>query len=156
AEVVFRRHLEDNRQEVERRTRAAQVYRYKANIHRLENQTTQAEQLLRETIALLQGLAEEDGEHADVRDRLALTLRDYASLQARLGRLDEAGTTIDQAIQLARNLEKRDGKEVRFFRTEGAALLVRAGIEYARGDFPDAEVTAELAAQCFNRLLTAP
>jgi len=156
AETVFRRHLEENRQDPERRKRAAAVYRYKANVHRLENQTKQAEELLVETVTLLQGLALEGGAPLDIRDRQALALRDYASLQARLGQLDYAKLTIDQAVQLAQNLEKWSNNELRFSRTEAAALLVRAGIELSKGDYAEAGATADQAADRFARLLKAP
>src|SRR6185437_5041892 len=79
----------------------AQLNRYEANIRRLLDETSKAEPAYQVALTALRG----DAKNAD---RLAETLRDYAGLQARTGRLKEALANLDEALALAGRLRKGD------------------------------------------------
>src|SRR5262249_61854939 len=82
--------LEPSPHDGELRKRAAQVYRYTANVHRLVNETAAADPLYQDSIRLYEGLADQFPEEPVHREKLSETLRDYSSLLSKVGRLREA------------------------------------------------------------------
>src|SRR5262249_37453918 len=91
---AFPQYLAQQPGDLELRKRTAQVGRYPANVPRLANEVDAAEPLYQESIRLYEGLADQFPEEFVYRQRLSETLRDHASLQARVGRLREADDSL--------------------------------------------------------------
>jgi eukaryotic-like serine/threonine-protein kinase len=150
---VFIRYLAKEPDSLERRERAAQVFRYKANVHRLEGETREAEQLYGESVRLIRELADDQPQ---LRDRLALTLRDQGLLLARLGRLADAEKIIAESVAISTAAQQADPQEPRHVRPLAVALLARASVEYSYGQHIQSAKTADESAAHFRKLQAAP
>ena len=84
------------------------------------------------------------------------TLRDSASLQAKVGELRQANDSLRRAVELADALRAEDPDRPGWRRTHAAALLDLASVEYTRGMVPDSRKTAERAAELFRGLAELP
>jgi tetratricopeptide (TPR) repeat protein len=120
----------------------ARVFRFTANVHRLENQTVRALPLYLESLRLSRELATESDEQ---REFLAYLLRDLASLQANMGHLADAAKSVSEAVAILQDLLGRSPENARVKRGLVAALLGRARVEHAYDQFAKAVQTAQLA-----------
>jgi tetratricopeptide (TPR) repeat protein/tRNA A-37 threonylcarbamoyl transferase component Bud32 len=151
-----RRYLAQQPDDPELRKRAAQIYRFTANVHRLENDLDVAEPLLVDSITLLRGLVQVDPTDKLVHERLSLALRDFGLLQKKLGRLDKAMESLDGpegAIALATALEATDPERPAYVRIVAAALLARSSVEFLNGKHTQSLETANGAAERFRKLV---
>jgi serine/threonine-protein kinase len=151
-----REYLEQEPDNPELRRRAAQVYRYTANVHRLTNEVAEAESLYADSIRLYEGLAEQYPQEAGYREKLAETLRDRASVQARTGRLREAADTLRRSIEITEGLRAEDPDRTAYRRDLAATLLSRAAVEHTRGLGAESGQTARQSADLFRGLLGLP
>ncbi len=156
ASRALRQYLAQKPDDPELRQRAARVYRFTANVHRLGNETDAADQLYRDSLRLYEGLAEDFPAEAAWRERLAEVLRDYASLQGRVGRLREASDSLRRALGTVEALRAAEPDRASLERGEATVLLDLAANEKARGLVGDAGQTAGRAAERFRELLTRP
>jgi serine/threonine-protein kinase len=150
---VFSRYLAKDPESVARRERTAQVYRYKANIHRLEGETEAAQMLYAKSVHLIRGLAQEDSKYVD---RLAWTLRDQGMLLARIGRLQEGAQSLDEAMSIITAVHHTHPEEPTYWRTMAATLMARATIEYSYGMYAEAVNLANEAVRHHRNLQSAP
>jgi tetratricopeptide (TPR) repeat protein/tRNA A-37 threonylcarbamoyl transferase component Bud32 len=148
-----RRFLAQEPDDPELQTRAAQVFRFAANFHRLENDVAAAEPLFRDSIRLQEKLVEQFPEEAIRRDTLAATLRDEANILAGQGRLDKAAGNLERAIKIVEKLQKEDPEEPAYQRSFATAQLDLASIQYVRGKVSQSKTTAQSAADLFAKLL---
>jgi serine/threonine-protein kinase len=153
AAQACRQYLENDPGEPELWRRAAQVFRYTANVHRLTNETDAAEPLYGDAIRLYERLTEHFPEETSYREKLSETLRDHASLQAKVGRLGEATESLRQAVEIAEGLRAEDPDRPGWQRTLATALLDRCAVEYTRGLIAESGKTAGQAVELFRGLL---
>jgi eukaryotic-like serine/threonine-protein kinase len=135
----------------ELKKQTAKVFRYTANVHRLEGQLWQAISLYQESIALMREFAERDDQQKEV---LAHLLRDLSSSQASFGQLREASDSINKAIVLIEGLLKKSSASVRLNRGLALALVSRGRIEHALGSFAEAASTAQQAEHIYANIIT--
>jgi serine/threonine-protein kinase len=151
-----RQYLEQEPNDTDLRKRAAQVYRYTANVHRLTNEMAEAEPLYADSIRLYEGLAEQYPDETAYQQRLAETLRDRASVQARVGRLRPAADSLARSIEIVEKLREADPDQPNYRRALAAALLQRSVVEYRRGRIAESGQTARQSAELFRGLLDLP
>jgi serine/threonine-protein kinase len=151
-----RQYLAQQPDDTDLRRRAAQVYRYTANVHRLTNEFGEAELLYADAVRLYEGLAGQYPEEAEYRQKLAETLRDRASARSRVGRLREATDLLGRSIELAEKLRAEDPDRPTYRRSLAASLLGRGAIENTRGMFAEARKTAGQSAELYRGLLALP
>jgi serine/threonine-protein kinase len=153
ASAACRQLLPHQGDDTELRSLAAKVYRYTANVHRLTNETADAGPLYAESVELYKGLAAQYPDEAGYRLRLGETLRDQASLQARVGQLREAADTLGRSVELAELLWAEEPDRPTYRRALAAGLLERSSVELKRGAFAEAAMSARRAAELFGGLL---
>jgi serine/threonine-protein kinase len=124
-----RQSREQEPDDVELQKRTATIYRYAANFLRMTNETNEAEPLLQESIKLREAFARQDPEQELL---LSDTLRDYAHLQIKQGRLPEALAKLNLAQQIVERLQEKSNTAV-FRRRLGLILLNTASVEYRQG-----------------------
>jgi serine/threonine-protein kinase len=156
ASATFRQALEQQPGDPELQQRAAQVFRYTANVHRFDNEVEAAEPLYQEALRLQEGLAEQDAGKAVHRQKLAETLRDYGGLQGKVGRLREATDTLRRAVEVAEKARAEAGDSPGSRRALASALLDLSSIEYARGMFAESGKNAGRSADLFRGLAGLP
>jgi serine/threonine protein kinase/tetratricopeptide (TPR) repeat protein len=156
AAKAFRKHLDRYSADPEVRRQAARVFRYAANVHRLEREYVAAGTLYRDAVELLEALAAEHADDPTYRLQLCETLRDHAKVQSMRGRLDDATKALNRVIEIADSLLAEEPANPNYRRARAAALLARSGAQYARGEFAHAGTDAALAADLFRDLSTAP
>jgi eukaryotic-like serine/threonine-protein kinase len=156
AATAFRKHLVRYPDNPDVRRQAARVYRYAANVHRLEREYAAAEPLYRDAVELLEGLAAENKDEPAYRLQLCETLRDQATVRSTLGRLADAVTALTRVIELADELLATDPKNLGYRRARATGLLNRSTVEYARGNFAQAGMDAAQAAELFRALDQVP
>lgn len=143
--------------DTEFRRRAAQVYRYTANVHRMEADTELAEPLFLQSIELLRKLIEENPTSVLYREKLAATLRDYAYVQQKRGKLKEAALTFAEAIQQARALADADAAHTGYQRLQAVALLGLASVQYVTtGQRAESAKTVQRVIDTFEPLARQP
>jgi eukaryotic-like serine/threonine-protein kinase len=153
---AFQQYLEQKPADPELRERAAQVFRYTANVHSLTNETATAESLFVDALQLQEGLVERHPEDEVRREKLALLRRDYAHLQAMTGRLQEAANNLDRARTIVEELQEDNGDRIGYRLIRASVLLDFAGLEHSFGRVSESEKTAKQAAQLFRGLLLHP
>ncbi len=159
ASQAFQGYLRREPDDPELRKGAAQVFRYTANVHRLENETTLAEQLLVDTIRLLRGLVDEYPDDKPLHAKLSLALRDFGSLQKKLGRLKEAAASLNGkhgAIELATALETAEPNQPAYIQTLAVAQLGLSSVEFVQGNHAASLETATAATDRFRKLWALP
>jgi serine/threonine-protein kinase len=128
------------------------VYLIMANVHRNLREHEEAEAVYKLGIATLRKLdLPELTSAAD--DLLASSLRDYANMLRRLGRLQESLTALSEASQIIDRLQTATPKNLLFVRTNGSILLARAAVGFDLGRYDQCEQDAAIAADCYERLL---
>jgi eukaryotic-like serine/threonine-protein kinase len=142
--------------DLELQKRTAKVYRYTANVYRLTNQMNAAEPLYQDSLRLQEGLAERFPEEILYRERLAETLRDYASAQEKRGRLRDAAVTLDRAGDLAEKLQAAEPDKPAHRRTLATTLLSQSINEHTRGLNAESEQIAKRAVELFRDLVSLP
>jgi tetratricopeptide (TPR) repeat protein/tRNA A-37 threonylcarbamoyl transferase component Bud32 len=138
------------------RRQAARVYRFTANVHRLERDHPAAEVLYADAVDLLEKLRKEFPEDPAYPLQLSETLRDQAKVQSTLGRLADAVKALDRVIDLADAVLAVGHRDAWARRARAAGLLSRAGAQYTRGRLAEAGADARAAADLFEALDRAP
>jgi serine/threonine-protein kinase len=156
AAKTFRKHVQVEPDDPDVRRQAARVYRYAANVHRLEREYDAADPLYRDAVELLEGLAAESPDDPAYRLQLCQTLRDQAAVQSTSGRLADAHAALGRVIQLADELLATDPANPDYRRARAAGLLARAGVHNARDRLADAAADAAPAADLFRDLAATP
>jgi serine/threonine-protein kinase len=151
-----RQYLEQEPNDTELRKRAAQVYRYTANVHRLTNEVSEAEPLYADSVRLYEGLAQQYPDDAVYRQKLAETLRDQASERSKAGRLPEATDLVGRSLEIAEKLRAEDPDRPTYRRALATALLNRSALERTRGMVAESGKTAGQSAELFRELLALP
>jgi len=149
---AYHKHLDHQPGDEEVRRQAARVFRYTANVHRLERELMTAEPLYSEAIELLEGLAAEFKDEPAYHVQLSETLRDRAKVQSTLGRLAEAATSLRRAIDVAEGLASQDPDNPQFRRLLATGLQALSPVERHRGRYAEAGDTATRAAEYFRAL----
>jgi tetratricopeptide (TPR) repeat protein/tRNA A-37 threonylcarbamoyl transferase component Bud32 len=152
---AFRIQLEQQPDDAELRRRAAQVFRYAANVRRLANDLDGAETLYLDSLRLYRGLAKENSDVAASRQKLCEAARDYGTFQALTGRLGDASETFREAAALAEGLVAQDDLPTHR-RSLAISLAFLAGNEDARGRSDEAKQLAGRAAALYRGLLAGP
>jgi len=142
---AYHKHLEHQRDDPEVRRLAARVFRYAANLHRLEWEFVAAESLYRDAVALIDRLVAEFPDDPAYRLQLAETLRDQAKAHSALGRLAEARGLLQRSLDLADGLLATDQGNSGYRRARAATLLNRATVELTCGDLAAAGADAAQA-----------
>jgi serine/threonine-protein kinase len=150
-ESLMRRPYEPNL-----RLQTARACRYSANLHRLLNETSEAEPLYSEAVRILDGLARDIPDSFNVRDQLSGTLRDRARLLNRLGRFDEAIATGQHSVDLAEGLLVVSPDRLDYRRSLVSSLNDLAGYEFTRGQLSVSEDLARRAAKLLHEFLDQP
>ncbi len=153
---TYRKHVQKQPNDPEIRRQAARIYRYAANVHRLEREYRAAEPLYADAVDLLDGLANQYPEEPSFRLLLSQTLRDQAKVQSSLGKLNEAKESLARAIEIADALAAVDTDNPAYRRALATALLSRSSVQYVRGNYSDAGNDATKAATEFRELASAP
>jgi tetratricopeptide (TPR) repeat protein/tRNA A-37 threonylcarbamoyl transferase component Bud32 len=156
ASRTFRHFLEGKPDDPELRGRAAQVYRFTANVHRLENETAAADRLYRDSVRLAEGLVEQFPQDPAHRELLSNVLRDQAHIDARVGRLRGATDSLRRAVALASALRAEDPERPWGRMVHAAALLDLSAVVESRGMVSEAVEHAEKAVELFRGLLQIP
>jgi tetratricopeptide (TPR) repeat protein len=147
----FRADLPDDRQ---LQQQAAALHRHGANVSRLLCDFPAAETAYAASIRIWNELYDLDRARPEYQDNLAQTLRDFATLQKRTGKLRDAAATMQRVTELAEGLKDKV-TEPSYRRTLGTALIERADVEYLRGEFAAAEASARQAVELLDGLLGA-
>ena len=153
--AACRRALEARPDDADMRERTARMLRYSANLGRFLNDTGPAEEAYRESVGIQRGLLARDPTDARA-EHLGRTLRDYAALQRRTGRLTAAAATLDESAGIAERLWKADRESFQPQFDLAAVLMTRHTLEMARGRPADALRTAERCRSLFDDLLAGP
>jgi serine/threonine-protein kinase len=153
---TFRTHLERDPDDAELRRRTARVYRYAANVHRLEREYDAAEPLYRDAVGLLERLAGQFADEPAYRLELAEALRDQAKVQSTLGRLAEAAAAIRQAIDVVEGLLAAELGRPAYRRSLAASLGNLATVELQRGRYAETVAAADRSAALFGELAAGP
>jgi serine/threonine-protein kinase len=153
---AFHQYLEQTPADPELRQRAAQVFRYTANVHTLTNETSAAELLFVDAIRLQAGLVEHHPQDKNRQEKLAWLWRDYAHLQAMTGRLREARNSLEDALRIVDELREDNEERGGYGLLRASALLDLAGVEYSFGQVSESEKNAKEAAQLYRGLLLHP
>ena len=156
AAKAFRTYVERDPDDPELRVRTARVYRYAANVHRLEREHAAAEPLYADAVQILERLAKDFPDDAEHRRRLSETLRDQAKIQSNVGRLAAAADTLERAVGIAEDLRAREGDQPVDRRILAVALLNLSNVQLTRGQFPEAAKTAGRSAELFRDLIASP
>jgi len=145
---VFRTFAEQRPDDPEVRRWNAQLHRYEANLHRLLDDTAAAEEAYQVALATLRD---------DDRDEVqwAVTLRDYAGLQGRTGRLKEAGATLAEALGIVNQLRAVGPPPPELRRAWAAILIEQVHTDCACGRYEAAAAGATEAVGLL-RELTGP
>jgi serine/threonine-protein kinase len=155
ASEACRQFLEKEPDDRELQERAAQIYRYTANFHRLINEIEQAEQFYNESISLREKLLEKSPNNELL---LADTLRDHAGLRIKEGRLREAVEKLNQSREIVERLNV-DEKDPLYRRRLALLLRNLASIEYRQGKHETSDQTSktlERATKLFRGLVDGP
>jgi serine/threonine-protein kinase len=151
-----RQALEKNPDDLEMRKRSALVYRYSANLHRLIEETANADKLYRDSLRLYEKLAEEEKETLDQRSRLAETLRDYASLQFKVGKLSAGTGNLERALKIVEAFPA-DEQKLPFRRLTRATILNdQAAFLYALGKDADSRRLLDEGTAILRELVALP
>lgn len=142
---TFRVFAEQRPDSPELRRWNAQLNRYEANIRRLLDDNASADNAYRIALDALR-------KEPDNADRLSETLRDYATLQARLGQLKSAVATNDDAHKIAQSLLGKEPNNIGYLRNEALILVDRADFANSMGDYQGAVSFADQAAVIFRKL----
>jgi eukaryotic-like serine/threonine-protein kinase len=138
------------------RRQAARVYRFTANVHRLEREHAAAEALYRDAVDLLAGLQKQFPDELEYQLQLSETLRDSAKVQSRLGHLAEAVQTLDRVIGLADAVLTQSPDDPWTKRVRALGLLSRSTAQYARGKYMEANADAQEAGRVLDLLAEKP
>jgi serine/threonine-protein kinase len=128
--------------------RAGYAYRLTANVHRLANEASVADDYYRDSIHLYRDIGE--------RENLSGTLRDYASMQAKVGRLGQAAETAREARAIAEAVRMEEPARPGPRRLLARNLLALASIDYRRGLLAEAGAEAGEASALFRGFATMP
>lgn len=140
----------------EMRQRSAMVYRYSANLHRLVEDALSADRLYRDSIQLYEKLAAEDKETLEYQSRLAETLRDYASLQFKLGKLSAAAASLDRAHRIVMDLPAMDRKDAFRELTLATILTDQSAVAYSMGKDAESRLKVDQGAAILRKLVELP
>ena len=152
AAKAYRKHLQHEPDNPEVRRKTVRVYRFAANVHRLEREYAAAEPLYRDAVELLEVLAAENRDEPAYRLHLCETLRDQANVQSMRGALGDATKALTRVIEIADSLLIEDSKNPDYRRARAAGLLNRSAAEYVRGHLAQASTDAKQAAELFGAL----
>lgn len=151
-----RRFLKEESDDPVLRTHAAQVYRYAANFHRLENELKLAEPLYRDSLILQAKLVEEFPDELPRLDKLTATLRDEASLLTKTGRIRHAVENYARALEIAQKLQAANQDQAPYRRLRATLMLDLASVEYALGNNKQSKQNAKSSADLLRDLLDLP
>jgi serine/threonine-protein kinase len=146
--------LEQDPDDEELLPRAANIYRFAANFHRLTFEHDKAEPLYQDSIAVRRRLLATLDSDED-RAQLGEVLRDYAALQKDRGRLREAAEEIGRALEIAEELWRRVPDNPANQRSLGLLLLNRAFLENRLGK-PVTGAAIERAIDLLRKVAEAP
>lgn len=135
---------------------AAKIFRYTANVHRVENETIPAIALYRQSIQLQQKVIEKQPDDVESQLQLANTLRDMANLHSLLGKLREAKNDLDKSVELSENIYKKDNDKTSALRAMALAQLELSAIVISLGEVDQSKKTASDAAASFSALQKLP
>jgi tetratricopeptide (TPR) repeat protein len=150
------RFLEHEPHDLVLQTKAAKVYRYTANFHRLENDIAAAEPLYRESIRLQQKLLDKCAYEPKRFDELVATLRDQGNLLVRQGKLKAAAQNYALAIRTVQKLQDKHADDPAYDRSIATAQLDLAALEFTLGNGEKSRELAQSAADLFEQLLKVP
>ncbi len=153
---TFREYLAQQPNDPDLRQRTSQVYRYAANIHQFTNEVAAADLLYRDSITLQEGLVSQFPQEIGYRHTLAETLRDYSPVQAKMGRLRDAATTLRRAVEVAEPLAAATPSDPNHQRSLATSLLDLCGVEQGLGLVADSGKTAARAEQIYRSLVALP
>jgi tetratricopeptide (TPR) repeat protein len=130
----------------------AVTHRYRANLCRLLNQTSEAEKSYREAKRHYTELVAAHPEDSGYRVNLALTSRDFALYLKTLGRLKESTEILDVSIRAYEELWQADPDQSIYQRPLALMLLDRAELDYLVGSLTDTETHARRCAELYARM----
>jgi tetratricopeptide (TPR) repeat protein len=156
AAKAYHKHLEHQPDDPEVRRQAARVFRYAANVHRLEREHAPAEALYADAVGLLEGLTNSAPEDPKLRLQLCETLRDQAKLPSTLGRLDESVKALDRVVEMARAALATTPSDAGWQWALAVGLLNRSSVQYVRGKLKEAAADAADADTGFEALKRIP
>jgi len=151
----FRKYLEADPNDPDLREKSAQVFRFTANVHRLNAELNLALPLYHDAIRLYQKLTDEFSSEVKYQEKLGETWRDYASVQGDLGKFREAAKSLQNAIESAERVRAADPNREWAKRDLAAALLDRSANEMARGLAKEAKESASKSVDLFAQLIPA-
>jgi serine/threonine-protein kinase len=154
ASRAFRQRVAENPDNDQLRERAAHVYRYTANVYRLCNEVDDAVPLYRDSVSICQSLVDRQPQNTSRREMLSGTLRDQAKLKSNRGDLRGAATTLENAIEIARTLQREDETKLSYRRTLGAALLNLSVVQLGLGEDNSGSESAKEAGKLFEQTLS--
>ncbi len=152
----YKRLLELHPDDVNVRLNFARMYRYRANLSRLLNETADAEASYRQASHYFNELAAAEPGRRDYRMYVAETSRDLAMLLKNLGRLREASEIMDGSVRALEELAKAHPETDDYRRQLAVTLIDRADIDYALGRYAEAERTARTSADLYAWLAKTP
>jgi serine/threonine-protein kinase len=152
---AFRHFLEIGPDDRELQLKAAEIFRFTANLHRLHADMAAAEPLYVDAIKNYEQLTRTPPTNPIGSEKLAETLRDRASVQGETGRLLEAKESLEKSIDLAKKSLAENPMSSWAKRNLAAALLDLSINEIARGLHDDAEKSARHSVLLFEELSNA-
>jgi serine/threonine-protein kinase len=153
---AFHQYVDLHPQDLSLASRAAQVYRYTANVHRLGNEVDQAATLYQDSALLLTMLAEATPDDRDFRLRLSHVLRDHAKLLSNQGKLKDSIHSLTRAIEILGTNRQPDSSDRNIDRLLAAALLNRSTVEFELGEYENSKSSASQSVTLYRGLVDGP
>ena len=149
---AFRQYLALQPGNEELRFQTARVYRYAANVKRLEGACEDAETLYIDSVQAMEELINDYPEAMQYWDILAETLRDQASGRSRLGRLKAARDNLERSAKIAEQLRENNPTDTKYERTLATTLLDLSNLQLSCGDVEASQATSEKSCRMFREL----
>ena len=138
------------------RSNVARMYRYRANLSRLLNETADAEKSYREANRHYGELTAAHPENSSHRQDSALTSRDLSMLLKILGRLSEAKNGLDGSIKLYEDLRRENPNDPDYRRILANMLIDQSELDYQLGRYIESERAAARSVELYSNLAVTP
>lgn len=134
----------------------ARLYRYRANLRRLLNETADAETSYRIAIRHYGELAAVRPSEPTYRVNVSEASRDFALFLRNIGRLREASVLMDESIRVFKELPGASSENPDYQRLFALTLIDRSELDYQLGRYAESERTARASTELYAKLMSAP
>lgn len=130
----------------------ARMYRYRANLSRTLNETTEAANHYQKALVHCKALAKAYPDSSLYGQYVAETSNDFGLYLSRIGQLKEASKLFEQSSYFYEELLRKNNDNANYQRRLGYVLVDRADMEYQLGNFTSSEKTSRTSMELFGRM----